>query len=156
MVENILDNFTFQGASSAGLMIFQSGNLKYFKSTSEKWHDFYNNAKEKQHCHLIKNSMDISKKLISDPSAKKLFSLIWDFQVPTNDESVYLNEQREKYDHCHGISIIDLPENDILIGLTLTGRRCDLNFAKEVVNHKAEVMRDLQMLKSLTSQYWHK
>jgi len=100
--------------------------------------------------------MDISRALLADPSSKKLFSLIWDFQVPTNDESVYLNEQREKYDHCHGISIIDLPEKDILIGLTLTGRRCDLNFAKEVVSHKAEVMRDLQMLKSLTSQYWHK
>lgn len=153
-VDNILDTFTFHGASSAGIMIYKSNQLIFYKSTSGEWHDFYNNAKEKSSCHLVKNSMCISKRLTENMTSAKTFSLIWDLQIPDNDESMYLNEQRERYNHCHGISIIDLPQKDILIGLTLTGRRCDLNFSREVLTNKFKVASDLQILKTITAPYW--
>lgn len=152
-MEHILDNFTFHGASSAGIMLFKSGKLSFFKSTCSKWHDFYNTAPEKNKCHLVQKSMEISHQLISNPNSMKSFSLIWDLQMPHNEESLYLNEQRDKYNHSHGISIIDLPQSDILIGLTLTGRRCDTNFIKDVIENKANISKDFEVLKMLIKKY---
>ena len=155
-IENILDNFVFHGASSAGIMIFQAEKLILYKSTCEEWYDFYNNAKEKSNCHLIKNSMKIATKLSKNMILNKSFSLIWDLQIPSNDESLYLNEYREKYNHCHGINIISLPQDDILIGLTLTGRQCDLNFAQDVIANKSKVSHDAKILQNITRLCWQK
>ncbi len=151
-IEEILDDMVFHGASSAGIMVYKSGNLEYFKSTSYEWHDFYNSSKETNECHLVENSMKLLKNL------KKIgqsFSLIWDLQTPNSDEALYLNEKREEYEHCHGISICQTLPNDALIGLTITGRRCDINFAQDVIKNKFHVAQDFNLLKIKTNNLWN-
>jgi hypothetical protein len=155
-IEKILDDFVFHGASSAGIMIFKSEKLVFYKSTCTKWYDFYNNAPEKSHCHIVKNSMILSNNLANKDVSYKSFSLIWDLQIPDNDESIYLNKQREKYNHCHGISIVDISQKDILIGVPLTGRGCDINFAQDVLTNKSKIAHGLNVLKIITRPYWNK
>lgn len=154
-IDNILTDIVHQGASSAGIMIFQSEKLIFYKSTCDKWHDFYNNSKERLHCHLVKNSITRSNEVMNTAGLSKVFSLVWDLQIPHNCESIYLNEQRERFNHCHGISIIDVSEKNTLIGMPLTGRRCDINFAHDIFANKSKIAHGLKVLKILTRSYWN-
>lgn len=135
-----LNNMIVHGASSAAVMVYQGGKLKYYESTSEKWHDFYSTAKESANCHLAQQGITLARQ-------KKSFSIVWDAVKANNDESLYLNEERERLDHCHGISICESLPNDTLLGIILTGRRCDVNFAEMVIRDKQNIQKQLHYLK---------
>ena len=144
--EIFLNNMLFHGASSAAVMIYQAGSLQYYESTSNKWHDFYSEAKEAANCHIAQAGIRLARE-------KKSFSLIWDATKANNDASIYLNEQRERYNHCHGISICESLPNDTLFGIILTGRRCDINFADMVIKHKAKMAAEISNLKHSAGFY---
>lgn len=145
--EIFLNNMVFHGASSAAVMVYQGGKLQYYESTSTIWHDFYSTAKESANCHLAQAGIDMVRKNL------KSFSIIWDVAKPNNDESLYLNEERERLDHCHGISICEALPNDTLFGIILTGRRCDSNFAHSVIKNKAKLSTEIKHIKQSIGFY---
>lgn len=137
-----LDNLIFQGAANASIMLYKDSDLVYFQSTNEKWHDFYSNDSASKNCHIAQTGIHYAKK-------SRDFSLIWDSMIPNNDDSLYLNEQREKYNHCHGISICASLPHDILLGIIITGRRCDLNLAHDVIKRKHILNKEITQLKQI-------
>ena len=138
--EKLIKTMVFHGANSAAIMIYQAGKLVHYKSSYEQWQDFYSNDKASLSCHIAQSGIIHAK-------SHKRFSLIWDDLKPENDASLYLNEQREKYNHCHGISICESLPNDVLFSIILTGRRCDINFAQIVINNKIAVNHELNKFK---------
>lgn len=136
-----LNNMVFHGASSAAVMIYQYGELQYYESTSMVWHDFYSMAKESANCHIAQAGIEMVRQNL------KYFSIIWDIMKPNNDDSLYLNEERERLNHCHGISICEALPNDTLFGVILTGRRCDTNFANSVIKNKTKVITEINLIK---------
>lgn len=138
--EIFLNNMLFHGASSAAVMVYQSGQLKYYESTSTRWQDFYSTSKESANCHLAQAGIILAQQ-------QKSFSVIWDIVKPNNDDSLYLNEERERLDHCHGISICESLPNNTLFGIILTGRRCDTNFAHYVVKNKVNFANEIHQIK---------
>ena len=127
-----LNDMVNNGASSASVMIYDNGVIQFYKSTSYKWQEFYSNSPANKNCHIAQLGINLVKN-------QKNFSIIWDSIKPTNDDSKYLNEQREQFNHCHGISICENIGDDLLLGVILTGRRCDVNFAQLVVKEKQHI-----------------
>lgn len=131
-----LNNMVNNGASSAAVMIYEKGIIKFYKSTSHNWQEFYSDSSASKNCHIATLGINLVK-------SQKQFSIIWDSVKPTNDDSLYLNEQRERYNHCHGISICENVGENLLLGVILTGRRCDVNFAHLVVKEKHNIVTKL-------------
>ena len=143
-----LDNMLFHGASSAAVMVYQKGQLNHYSSTSTVWSDFYSTTKAANNCHLAQTGIHMVRQNI------KSFSIVWDAMRPNNDDSLYLNEERERLDHCHGISICEALPNDTLFGIILTGRRCDVNFANLVLKNKANLHTYISRIKSDISKIY--
>ena len=131
-----LNDMVNNGASSASIMIYDKWNLQFYKSTSDKWQDFYLASSASENCHIVQLGLNLGK-------LQKNFSIVWDKTKPTNEDSIYLNEQRERFDHCHGISICETISDDLVLGVILTGRRCDVNFAELVIKEKAGLIDKL-------------
>lgn len=147
-----LDNMLFYGASSAAVMLYQKGQLNHYNSTSTVWQDFYSTTKSAANCHIAQAGINMVRQNF------KSFSIVWDAMKANNDDSLYLNEERERLDHCHGISICEAMPNDTLFGIILTGRRCDVNFANLVLKNKANLHKQISHIKSEISkiyQYHH-
>lgn len=139
--ETFLNNMLFHGASSAAIMVYQANKLQYYESTSVKWYDFYSSARETTNCHIVHTGIGLL------AQEKKSFSLIWDAIKANNDDSLYLNEQRERFNHCHGISICESLPNNVLFSLVLTGKRSDINFANHVIKNKSKISYEISSLK---------
>lgn len=137
-----LDNMLFHGASSAAVMVYQKGQLNHYNSTSTVWQDFYSTTKAASNCHLAQAGTNMVRQNF------KSFSIVWNAMRPNNDDSMYLNEERERLDHGHGISICEALPNDTLFGIILTGRRCDVNFADLVLKNKANLHTYISRIKS--------
>lgn len=130
-IEKFLKEMIFQGSSSASVMLYTKlGKLLAHKTSCEKWAQFYSESNAVKECHIKNAGVDLIKQNITD------FTLIWDTLKPTNNESLFLNEQRIIYNHCHGVSICKPLPNDQILSIVLTGRNCDTNFANEVIKNK--------------------
>lgn len=130
----------FHGANSAAIMIYKNSNLLYYKSTNEKWQDFYFTSKEKKNCHIVRAGLEIfAKKKIN-------YTLVWDALHPTHDDAKYLNEQREHFDHCHGLSMCEAFPNDLIFTIVLTSGRKNENFSNLVLKDKRKIIDYMQQL----------
>jgi|LauGreDrversion4_2_1035121.scaffolds.fasta_scaffold06076_1 hypothetical protein len=141
-----LKNMLFQGANNASLMIYTNKKISFYESTSSKWQDFYSSAKESQKCHIAQLGIELVKQ-------NRDFSIIWNSITPLNDESEYLNEKREQYQHCNGISICNRLSDNSLFGIILTGKRHDTNFATQVIKNKGSFSNEVNYIKMLTNAY---
>src|SRR5579863_5752555 len=151
VIDKVTNDFSkvtiFHGANSVAIMIYKSSKLKYYKSTNYKWQDFYSNSSASQNCHIAGAAFDLLGK------SKKSFTLVWDVMQPINDDSIYLNEQREHLNHCHGLSICETLPNDIIFSVILTADKKNDNFSELVLRNKSKVINYMQKLKSIDEYF---
>lgn len=143
----LLDELVNHGASSASILLYQDDKLIQHQTTCDKWQDFYAGIPEVVHeCHIKKQGILLANQKVSN------FTLVWDLLIPDNDYSLYLNEERERFNHCHGISICKtLPDNQMM-GIVLTGRRHETDFAYRVIKNKHKVSVAMQTHYSVIKQ----
>lgn len=151
IIDKTTDQFSkdvmFHGANSAAIMIYKAGKIEYYKSTNHKWQDFYSSSKSARNCHVAAAGFDLLGK------SKKSFTLVWDAMHPNNDDSIYLNEQRESFNHCHGLSICETLPNDIIFSIILTSDKKNEKFSELVLRDKSKVINYMQQLKYIDEYF---
>ncbi|MBP9777764.1 MAG: hypothetical protein KBD25_01115 [Rickettsiaceae bacterium] len=143
-IDKITDQFSkdaiFHGANSFAVMIYKHNNLLYYKSTNQKWQDFYYTSKEKDNCHIVHAGLEIFAR------KKTNYSLVWDALHPTHDDAQYLNEKRLSFDHCHGVSMCEAFPNGLIFTIVLTSSNKNEKFSSLVLKDKGKLIDYMRRL----------
>lgn len=137
LIECSLQYLKDQGAYATSILIYKKNELVFYHTNNKKFEDIYLSSKDLyEKCHLAKRAHYAL-------NNNKSTTLLWDTIVPENEESHILNEYREKYSHTHGITFLENLEDDLKIGLTLVGRRSDINLPLDILANKRVIMNEL-------------
>jgi len=135
-LETSLRRLVKQGSGAASLLIYKNSKLTYYKTTNPKFEDAYMNSQPQVvNCHIA----EIATRRINEG---RPYTLIWDQLIPTNEDSLFLNELRLEHNYCHGITILNPINDTLLIGLTLVGKIKDLNLPYTVLKNKHVIAQE--------------